>query len=105
MTRSSIAWLAVGIIGVAGLSCAQRKADNRGHAVHLRWKASAGAEFYNVYRSTTQGQRGDKIGTSKEPVFEDAPLPGGVVFYYRVTAISHGNESGLSNEAKAIIPP
>ncbi len=74
------------------------------HSVKLTWVPSAGATSYNIYRSTVSGVRGANIGISTTPTFLDVPVPSGTTFYYTVTAVGNGAESGPSNEAKAVIP-
>jgi len=98
-----LVWLAAFTIAFCGSSCKKQQASN--HVVTLRWQASPGAHHYNVYRSSTQGVRGGKIGTSTEPAYRDTGVPGGTVFYYTVTAVIGGKESGPSNEIKAVVPP
>ena len=94
-------WLGTVAIALSGLSCRRETA----HVVTLRWQASAGADRYNIYRSSKAGVRGEKIGSSAEPEFRDTGVPGGSVFYYTVTALSGRKESGPSNEIKAVVPP
>ena len=98
-----LVWLTALIIVVFSAGC--KKQQTSAHVVTLRWRASLGAHHYNVYRGSTQGVRGEKIGTSIEPTYRDAGVPGGTVFYYTVTAVIGGKESGPSNEIKAVVPP
>ena len=94
-------WLGTLALALSGLGCKPKPA----HAVTLRWQPSEGARNYNIYRSSQPGVRGDKVGTSTEPVFRDTDVRGGAVLYYTVTAVSGGKESGPSNEIKAVVPP
>ena len=96
-----LVWLGTIAIVLSGLSCKREAA----HAVTLRWQASAGATHYNIYRSSKPGERGDKVGTGREPEFRDTGVPGGATFYYTVTAVVRDKESGPSNEIKAVVPP
>lgn len=72
--------------------------------VTLNWNPVEGASGYNIYRSTTSGTGYTKIGsntTSSAITYEDKPLTNGTTYYYVVTAIVNGVESGYSNEASA----
>ncbi len=71
--------------------------------VNLAWNPVEGASGYNIYRSTTSGTGYTKIGntTSSAITYEDKPLANGTTYYYVVTAIVNGVESGYSNEASA----
>lgn len=72
--------------------------------VDLNWDAVEGASGYNIYRSTVSGTGYTKIGsntTSSAITYEDEPLTNGTTYYYIVTAIVNGVESGPSNEASA----
>lgn len=72
--------------------------------IDLSWDAVDGASGYNIYRSTTSGTGYIKIGsntTSSAITYEDKPLTNGTTYYYVVTAIVNGIESGNSNEASA----
>ena len=67
----------------------------------LAWTAVPGAASYDVYRGTTAG------GESPTPVatgltglaFIDRGLNGGQTYYYYVTAVDPGGQSGVSGEA------
>ena len=70
--------------------------------VTLSWNAVAGANGYNVKRSTTAGGPYTTIasnitGTS----YVDATVVNGTTYYYVVTAIGANGESANSNEASA----
>ncbi|MDR3711036.1 MAG: fibronectin type III domain-containing protein [Capsulimonadaceae bacterium] len=71
--------------------------------ITLAWTASTGAVSYKVYRGTTAG------GEAATPVavglktcaYVDTGLTNGTTYYYTVTAVDAGGESGASNEAHA----
>ena|ERR1700746_648021 len=90
------------VIGVFAFTRHQTAAS--AHAVTLRWDPSPGATSYNVYRSTASGVRGLPIGTSSTTTYVDRGVPNSTILYYTVTAVRDGQESGPSNEAKAVIP-
>jgi hypothetical protein len=74
------------------------------HSVTLTWKASPGASFYYVYRSDISGSHYQKIASAPTNTFKDSPVPSKAVFYYVVTAVSGGRESGYSKEIKVVVP-
>jgi fibronectin type 3 domain-containing protein len=71
--------------------------------IGLRWTAVAGATSYNVYRGTTPGGEGaSPVATGiTTPSFTDTGLTDGTTYYYRVTAVNLGGESGPSAEVSA----
>ncbi len=74
--------------------------------IDLTWDAVDKATSYTVKRSTTAGGpytaiANDITGTS----FTDTDVTNGTAYYYIVTAIVDGRESGNSNEASAIPEP
>ncbi|HYV35366.1 MAG TPA: fibronectin type III domain-containing protein, partial [Gemmataceae bacterium] len=71
--------------------------------VTLSWTASTGATSYNVYRGTTAGGEGaTPIATGITTTgYSDTGLTGGTTYYYKVTAVGSGGQSGLSTEAFA----
>ena len=79
-----------------------------GHGVVLAWTASvtAGVASYNVYRSTTNGSGYVKITSLAAPTlnYADTAVVAGTTYYYVVTAISSGGESGFSNQVTGVIP-
>ncbi len=85
--------------------------------VSLSWSASAWAERYHIYRSTTPSgpytnvtfgdvfgtsyiDYGDWIGNEYDGYYVD-PLQNGVSYYYVVVAVNAAGRSGYSNEAGA----
>ena len=90
------------------LGCTDKNAS---HRVTLTWespKNSTGhpAAGYNVYRSTTSGQRFAKIASSVAyPWYEDSRVSSGQTYFYAVTALDPmGGESKFSIEVEAKIP-
>jgi fibronectin type 3 domain-containing protein len=71
--------------------------------VSLSWTASAGANSYSIYRSTTAGGEGGtayKTGITTTS-FTDTSLNNGTTYYYQVTAVNTAGESGKSSEVSA----
>ena len=70
--------------------------------VSLTWNTSAGAESYNVHRSTTSGALYTTIATSVTAnSYTDTGLNNGTTYYYVVSAVNSFGESAASNEAGA----
>jgi fibronectin type 3 domain-containing protein len=82
-------------------------ASGAGTQISLSWAPSNGAASYNVYRATSPGGEGStpyRTGLASTS-FTDASLPSGTTFYYRVTAVNAGGESGKSSETSATLIP
>ena len=74
--------------------------------VNLTWDALTDATSYIVKRSTTPGGPYTPIATDvKDTTYTDTDVTNGTTYYYIVTAIADGKESGNSNEASAIPKP
>lgn len=70
--------------------------------VTLSWTAANGAESYSIKRATTGGGPYDTIATSVSgQTYADSLVTNGITYYYVVTAVNAGGESGPSNEASA----
>jgi fibronectin type 3 domain-containing protein len=71
--------------------------------IRLNWIASPGAASYNIYRGTSPGGEGaTPIATGLTTTsFIDTGLTDGTTYYYRVTAVNPGGESGQSAEVSA----
>ncbi len=81
------------------------KATAGDQQVSLTWNASAGADSYKVYRSTTPGGPYEYIDYSIAAGYEDWVV-NGTTYYYVVTAANSSGESGYSNQASATpMPP
>ena len=72
--------------------------------VHLAWNAVTGASSYNIYRSTTTGGPYTRQNDSPvmSPFYSDDNVDAGMTYFYVVTAVGSGNESGYSNELKVV---
>jgi fibronectin type 3 domain-containing protein len=109
-----VAGLAVAPMGCSGgggsspppPSPAGVEAASQDGAVVLTWEGTADATGYNVYRTTASAS-----GVSGAPLNGDAPVgqtaytdetaENGTRYYYRVTAVGDGGESGPSSEVSA----
>jgi len=59
-------------------------------------------DHVNIYRSTTEGTRGDKEVSSAQESYEDTGLTAGTVYYYTLTAVDAvGNESSGTSQVSA----
>lgn len=69
----------------------------------ISWTAVTGASSYNIYWSNTPGvtTSSTKITNATSP-YAHGPISNGVAYYYRVTAMNGGGESGLSSEVSAM---
>lgn len=78
------------------------------HSVTLTWQDSgAGIVGFNIYRGTAHGGPYQKINSVLEAAtnYIDYLVSSGQTYYYVTTAVSSsGQESGYSNESKAVIP-
>lgn len=73
----------------------------------ISWDAVAEATSYNVYRSTTQGGQGTKIGASTTTAYVDSTAANGTTYYYVVTAnnaVGEGSASVPSSGATPAVP-
>lgn len=77
------------------------------HSVSLSWTAPVdlpSGGVYNVYRGTTSGGPYTKLASAvATTTFTDTGVTPGT-YYYVVTSVAGGAESGNSNEAKAPVP-
>jgi uncharacterized protein (DUF1800 family)/fibronectin type 3 domain-containing protein len=71
--------------------------------VVLTWTAVATATTYNVYAGTTSnGQSATPLATGlTTPGFTHSGIANGTEYFYKVTALNAGGESGRSNQASA----
>ena len=65
----------------------------------LRWTASTGATSYNVKRAMTSGGTYTTIANVAGTNYTDTAAIGGTIYYYVVSALNVGGESGDSVEA------
>jgi hypothetical protein len=76
------------------------------HSVDLNWGPSTTPSVtYRVYRSNTSGGPYTLLGSSGSALtYTDNAVLSGLTYFYVVTAVNAGGESGYSNQAQAIIP-
>lgn len=77
-----------------------------GTAVSLLFPSVSGATSYNIYRSTSAGgetlyKSGVTPGGGASTLFTDTAVTAGTKYYYKVTALAGGAESGQSSEVVA----
>ena len=72
----------------------------RRDGVRIDWKASAGASKYEVWRSSTPGGRGLRLGTTIRTTFLDERVARGVPYYYAARA---GNAAGWSSFSPKVL--
>ena len=70
----------------------------------ISWGAVSGASSYNVYRSTTPGTQGAKIGTSTTTSYVDSTASNGSTYYYQVTATSAAGEGTATAQSAGVTP-
>ena len=70
----------------------------------INWGAVAAASSYNVYRSTTPGMQGTKIGTSTTTSYVDSTAVNGSTYYYQVTATSAAGEGTATTQSAGVTP-
>ncbi len=69
--------------------------------MNLTWNASSGATSYNVKRSTTNGSGYATVSSPSGTSDTDTGLTNNTTYYYVVTAVNSGGESGNSSQATA----
>jgi fibronectin type 3 domain-containing protein len=69
--------------------------------VALSWTASTDATSYNVKRATVSGGPYTTVASPTSTTFTDTALTNGTTYYYVVTAVNSGGESGNSTETSA----
>jgi hypothetical protein len=67
----------------------------------LSWTGSAGATSYNLYRGTSSGGETLLKSGVGATAYGDTGLTNGTTYFYKVTAVNSGGESGTSNEPSA----
>ncbi len=75
---------------------------NAGNAtVGLMWNGVTGATSYNVKRSNTNGGPYTTVSSPSSPLFTDNSVTNGTTYYYVVSAVGTGGESGYSSQVAA----
>ena len=69
--------------------------------VSLSWTASKGASSYHVKRGTANGGPYSTIASPTATNYTDSTVTNGTTYYYVVTAVNAGGESGNSNQVSA----
>jgi fibronectin type 3 domain-containing protein len=69
--------------------------------VLLSWAAVSGASSYNIYRATASGAEVLVASGVSANSFTDTDLTNGTTYFYQVTAVNAGGESGRSAEVSA----
>jgi xyloglucan-specific exo-beta-1,4-glucanase len=72
--------------------------------VVLTWTAVSGATSYHVYRSTTAGQAGSRVGTTSSSSYTDTTALNGTTYLYQVTAVNTGGEGQPSSQSSGVTP-
>ncbi len=70
----------------------------------VTWNAVTGATSYNIYRSTSQGSQGTRIGSSPSTSYSDATVVNGTAYYYEVTAANAAGEGPASTQSASATP-
>jgi fibronectin type 3 domain-containing protein len=69
--------------------------------VTLRWTASTGATSYRVKRATVSGGPYTTVASPTTASYTNTGLTNGTTYYYVVTAVNSGGESGNSSQVSA----
>lgn len=70
--------------------------------VLLKWKKSAGADSYNIYRRPASSNNYVKIASSNTTQYLDKTASSGNKYYYRLTAVGNGKCESYRSGAKGI---
>jgi fibronectin type 3 domain-containing protein len=70
--------------------------------VSLTWTGSSGATGYDIFRGTSSGGEGTVVyATASGTSYTDTSVTNGTTYYYEVSAVNTGGQSGLSNQVPA----
>lgn len=72
--------------------------------VSISWSAVSGATSYRIYRSTSAGQQGSRVGTSSTTSYVDSTAANGTTYHYLVTAVNSGGEGPPSSQSAGVTP-
>lgn len=72
--------------------------------VIVSWGAVSAATSYNIYRSTTAGTQGSRVGTSATTSYVDTTAINGTTYLYQVTAVNAGGEGSPSSQSSGVTP-
>ena len=67
--------------------------------IALSWNPLSLATSYNIYRSTTPGSQGTRIGASSTSSYIDQTAAGGTTYYYEITALDSVGEGPPSTQS------
>jgi fibronectin type 3 domain-containing protein len=76
---------------------------NGGYTISVYWNRVEGAQSYQIYRSTSASGPYTLVGSQSQPSpgnlvnYAQSSLSSGITYYYKVSAITDGLESDLSN--------
>ncbi len=71
--------------------------------ITVTWNSVSGADYYNVYRSTSASGTYSSVSTVYSTTYTDYNVNAGTTYYYKVTAENSAGESGKSSYASAKI--
>ncbi len=75
--------------------------ENSSTAITITWKKAAGADGYQIYRSTAKNGSYEKVGTTKGAgtvTYKDGTLSAGKTYYYKVRAYKKsGTKTGTAD--------
>ncbi len=70
-------------------------AKQKGNAIEISWKASAGAEGYAVYRATDYKGKYRAVGETANLIYRDTSVKDGVTYYYKVKAFFNAGDNRI----------
>ncbi|MEP7297567.1 MAG: fibronectin type III domain-containing protein, partial [Burkholderiales bacterium] len=70
----------------------------------ITWQSVPGATSYNIYRSTTLGLLGTKVGASATTSFVDTTAANNTTYYYQVTVDNAAGEGPTSTQSPGTTP-
>nr|WP_309446489.1 bacterial Ig-like domain-containing protein [Desulfosporosinus nitroreducens] len=73
--------------------------------IDLNWDKVNGAKSYTIYRATSENDTYAEVGSVKKASFKDTKLEPSTSYWYKVTAVTTGGESGFSDIKTATTLP